>query len=40
MMEEKMDKHKLNPNKAELACIIEARDDIVEELDDMKQSIV
>jgi hypothetical protein len=40
MMEEKIDKHKLNPSKTELACIVEARDDIIKELDDMKQSIV
>jgi hypothetical protein len=40
MMEEKVDEHKLNLNKTEVACIVEARDDIVKELDDMKQSIV
>ena len=41
MMEEKVNEHKLNPNKTELACIaVEASDDIVKELDDMKQSIV
>jgi hypothetical protein len=40
IMEEKVDEHKLNPNKTELVCIAEARDDIVKELDDMKQCIV
>jgi len=40
MMEEKMDEHELRPNKTELVCVAEARDDIVKELDDMKQCIV
>jgi hypothetical protein len=40
MMEENLDEHKLSPNKTELVCIAEARDDIVKELDDMKQCIV
>jgi len=40
MMEEKMDEHELRPNKTELVFGAEARDDIVKELDDMKQCIV
>jgi hypothetical protein len=40
IMEEKVDKHKPSPNKMELECVAEARDDIVKELDDMKQCIV
>ena len=40
MMEEKVDEHELSPNKTELVCVAEARDDIVKELDDMKQCIV
>jgi Lon protease-like protein len=40
IMEEKVDEHKLSPNKMELVCVAEARDDIVKELDDMKQCIV
>jgi Lon protease-like protein len=40
MMEEKVNEHKLSPNKTELVCVAEARDDIIKELDDMKQCIV
>jgi hypothetical protein len=40
IMEEKVNGHKLSPNKTELVCVAEARDDIVKELDDMKQCIV
>jgi hypothetical protein len=40
MMEEKVDEHELSPNKTELVCVAVARDDIVKELDDMKQCIV
>ena len=35
-----MDEHELSPNKTELVCVAVARDDIVKELDDMKQCIV
>jgi Lon protease-like protein len=40
IMEEKVDKHKLSPNKTELVCVAEARDEIIKELDYMKQCIV
>jgi hypothetical protein len=40
MMEEKVDEHKLIPNKTELVCVAEARDDIVKELDDIYNKLI